>query len=147
MLASDFQLTNSAQIGTAVIGTAQIGALQVGTSNIGNSAVTNAFATNIPGTGGSMDVFTDGAGEPIFLWWSVPVAGEVDGSGNYLSTVLTISAGGSTIQSLSQVTDGHVWMGNTVLNFSTSGWQTVTVNVGTYGSLYNGTLSALTIKK
>jgi hypothetical protein len=70
-LATDFQLTRSAQIGTAVIGTAQIDVLAVGTSNIKGGAVSAASAGS-----GSFSMYSTGAwiyvnsdeGMPIMVW-------------------------------------------------------------------------------
>jgi hypothetical protein len=66
-LAADFQLTRSAQIGTAVIGHAQIGQLEVGTNNIAFNAVSSVAAGTFSSLSGSQ-IYVTTDGSPVLVW-------------------------------------------------------------------------------
>lgn len=77
-LATDFQLTRSAQIGTAVIGHAQIGELEVGTNNIAFNAVSSMQAATFDsGSGNQIFISTDGSPVLVFGSLTVGIPGNV----------------------------------------------------------------------
>lgn len=143
MLASTFQLTSSAQIGTAIITTAQIANLTVGTSNMALSSISEVFTT----TGGfgvdpSLTVNSDGS--PTLIWWNAQTISSwtsdsveilIDG----VAFMTYAVPGGGT----SQITIP----GNFAYKFLNPGSHTIQLTSSAPGSYVTSSLAAVLVKR